>query len=161
MTPATIRVYEPAMCCSSGLCGPDVDPDLLRFSADVDSLERQGVVVERCNLAQQPAVFVAEPRVRQLLQEGGEAVLPVVLVGGEVKTSGRYPSRDLLAEWVGLGSGAGARDERVAELAAIARIEQHAERPLDKQAAPLPLAAAPSGCCSPASGAGATSASCC
>jgi AhpD family alkylhydroperoxidase len=203
MTHPTIRVFDPAMCCSSGVCGPDVDPELLRFSADVDWLKGEGVAVERFNLAQQPAAFVAEPLVRQLLQEHGEGALPLVLVDGEVKSSGRHPTREMMAEWAGLGVDTGAWDARVAELAAIAasvavscvsclsaheqrarnlgisvadvrravdmgravreasvaRIEQHAERLLQKQAAPLPAAGATSACCGPASGAG--SSSCC
>ena len=42
---ATIRVFDPAMCCSTGVCGPSVDPDLARFAADVDWLQKQGVTV--------------------------------------------------------------------------------------------------------------------
>ena len=120
MTPPTIRVFDPALCCATGLCGPDVDLELLRFSADLDWLQGEGVQVERYNLAQQPGAFVAEPLVRQLLEERGEDVLPLVLVADEVKSSERYPSRELLAEWAGLQSPAGLWDARVAELAAIA-----------------------------------------
>jgi hypothetical protein len=47
----TIRVFDPAMCCSTGVCGPSVDPDLARFAADVDWLQKQGVKVERFNLS--------------------------------------------------------------------------------------------------------------
>ena len=57
----TIRVFDPAMCCSSGVCGPSVDPQLARFSADLDWLKAQGVSVERFNLAQQPAAFAEDP----------------------------------------------------------------------------------------------------
>ncbi len=31
----TIEVFDPAMCCSTGVCGPQVDPDLARFAADL------------------------------------------------------------------------------------------------------------------------------
>ena len=30
----TIRVFDPAMCCSTGVCGPSVEPDLARFAAE-------------------------------------------------------------------------------------------------------------------------------
>jgi len=30
------------MCCSARVCGPSVDPDLARFAADVDWLQKQG-----------------------------------------------------------------------------------------------------------------------
>ena len=58
---STIRVFDPAMCCSSGVCGPSVDPELTRFAADVAWLQQQGVTIERFNLAQQPAAFAASP----------------------------------------------------------------------------------------------------
>lgn len=49
-----VRVFDPAMCCSTGICGPSVDPQLVRFAADLDWLKGQGVSVERFNLSQQP-----------------------------------------------------------------------------------------------------------
>lgn len=98
-----VRVFDPAMCCSSGVCGPSVDPKLARFSADLDWLKQQGVSVERFNLAQQPAVFAEDPTVRAALEAKGEAGLPVVKVDGAVKISGEYPSRADLAAWAGLG----------------------------------------------------------
>jgi hypothetical protein len=50
------------MCCSTGVCGPGVDPQLARFAADVAWLQGQGVTVERFNLAQQPAPSPRLPR---------------------------------------------------------------------------------------------------
>ncbi len=32
---ARIQVYDPAMCCSTGVCGPEVDPVLVRFATDL------------------------------------------------------------------------------------------------------------------------------
>ena len=102
-----IRVFDPAMCCSSGVCGPSVDPQLARFSADLDWLKTQGVSVERFNLAQQPAAFAADQSVRSALETKGEAGLPVVKVNGEIKSSGVYPSRSELSSWAGVGEPAG------------------------------------------------------
>jgi len=99
-----LEVYDPAMCCSTGLCGPQVDPVLARVAADLKWLQERGVEVRRFNLSQSPAAFVANERIHQLLTEQGEAALPVVMVGGEVAASGCYPEREELARWVGLGS---------------------------------------------------------
>jgi hypothetical protein len=55
-----VRVFDPAMCCSTGVCGPSVDPQLARFSADLEWLKSQGVSVERFNLAQEPAAFAED-----------------------------------------------------------------------------------------------------
>lgn len=93
-----VRVFDPAMCCSTGVCGPSVDPQLVRFAADLDWLKSQGAAVQRFNLAQEPAAFV-EDAVRQALETKGEAALPLVMVDGVVKSTGTYPSREQLAQW--------------------------------------------------------------
>ncbi len=102
---ATIRVFDPAMCCSTGICGPSVDPQLVRFAADLEWLRSQGLSVERFNLSQQPAAFAEDAAVRHALETRGEAGLPLVKVNGEVKSSGSYPTRDQLAAWAELSIG--------------------------------------------------------
>lgn len=57
-----IRVFDPPMCCSTGVCGPSVDPELVRFSADLDWLKAQGVTVERYNLSSSPSTSRVMPR---------------------------------------------------------------------------------------------------
>jgi AhpD family alkylhydroperoxidase len=116
----TVRVFDPAMCCSTGVCGPSVDPGLARFAADLDWLERQGVSVERFNLAQQPAAFADDAAVKAALEAHGEAGLPLVKVNGEVKSRGKYPTRAELAAWAGIGAPMPSIfTEAVAELVAI------------------------------------------
>ncbi len=92
-----VDVYDPAMCCSTGVCGPEVDPVLVAFAADLEWLAGQGVTVARHNLAQEPAAFVASTLVNQALADNGVECLPVVLVDGRLLTMGAYPSRDQLA----------------------------------------------------------------
>jgi AhpD family alkylhydroperoxidase len=115
-----VRVFDPAMCCSTGVCGPSVDPRLARFAADLDWLKSQGVAVERFNLSQQPGAFVEDPAVKATLETKGEAGLPLVKVNGAVKSSGVYPSRDDLAAWTGVGAPEPSLfTDAVAELVAI------------------------------------------
>jgi len=116
-----IEVYDPAMCCSTGVCGPSVDPQLVRFSADLEWLKSQGISVERFNLAQQPGAFAQDAAVKAALMMGGDEVnLPLVKVDGKVKSSGVYPSRAELAEWAGIGAVTLALfTDAVAELVAI------------------------------------------
>ncbi|HET9929417.1 MAG TPA: arsenite efflux transporter metallochaperone ArsD [Polyangiaceae bacterium] len=99
---AVVRVFDPPMCCATGVCGPGVDPELARFSADLEWLKRQGIVVERFNLAQQPGAFVENALVKQALTERGNACLPLVLVDERVAVEGMYPSRDTLAALAGV-----------------------------------------------------------
>src|ERR1017187_4636743 len=115
-----LDIYDPAMCCSTGVCGPEVDPKLVRFAADLKWLQEQGVEVERFNLSQSPAAFVENEQVKQALTDHGEAALPMVLAGGRVSATGRYPERDELATWSGLASSApGIYSPAVNELVAI------------------------------------------
>ncbi|MFN2426733.1 MAG: arsenite efflux transporter metallochaperone ArsD [Candidatus Binatia bacterium] len=98
----TVHVFDPAMCCSSGVCGTSVDPRLARFAADLDWLRSQGVAVERFNLSQQPAAFAADTEVKDALETKGEEALPLVKVNGDVRSIGTYPSREELAAWAGV-----------------------------------------------------------
>lgn len=98
----TIQVYDPAMCCSSGVCGPEVDPKLVQFAADLKRLQEQGVGVRRFNLAQNTAAFVEHEQVKMALTEKGEAALPMVFVGETVVASGAYPTHGELSGALGL-----------------------------------------------------------
>jgi hypothetical protein len=99
-----VQVFDPTLCCSSGVCGTDVDQKLVDFSADVDWAKQQGAVIERFNLAQQPMAFAENATVRGLLERSGESVLPITLVDGEVAFAGRYPSREDLTRWLGVAA---------------------------------------------------------
>jgi len=98
----TIQVFDPALCCSTGVCGVDVDQALVGFSADVDWAKQNGVHIERFNLAQQPMAFAENQLVKGYLERSGEEALPLILVDGEVALAGRYPHRSELARWTGM-----------------------------------------------------------
>jgi AhpD family alkylhydroperoxidase len=129
-TKSVIEVYDPPMCCASGVCGPDPDPQLTRFSADLAWLRHKGVEVHRHNLAQEPLVFARNADVKRLMTENNGDGLPVILVDGKVMQHGAYPDRGELARWLGLpedepaqedpeGRRAGMVTPAVAELIAI------------------------------------------
>ncbi|MFN7150053.1 MAG: arsenite efflux transporter metallochaperone ArsD [Microthrixaceae bacterium] len=118
----TIQVFDPAMCCSTGVCGPSVDPALAAFAGDLDWLAQQGVEVSRVNLGQEPGLFVENEQVKTLLDTDGEAALPAVFVDGELRSSGRFPSRDELASWAAVRASAGSpavSEAVIVELAAV------------------------------------------
>ncbi len=91
-----IEIYDPAMCCSSGMCGPSIDPVLVKMNEAVLALKKQGVEVTRFNLAQQPKEFMANKTVADLLHKNGKKALPVTMVNGEVFKTGEYPSYEEL-----------------------------------------------------------------
>lgn len=98
----TIEVFEPALCCSTGVCGPDVPQELVTFSADADWLRGLGAKVVRHNLAAEPQAFAGRPPVLDFLRVSGSQGLPVVLVDGTVMMTGRYPTRAELGRWAGM-----------------------------------------------------------
>jgi AhpD family alkylhydroperoxidase len=116
---ANMQIFDPAMCCASGVCGVDVDQALVTFAADLDWLKSQGAQVTRFNLGQQPLEFAQQPQIRELLQTEGDKALPAILIDEELKSSGRYPSRDELAGWAGISREASLFTDQVAELVAI------------------------------------------
>lgn len=103
-----VQIYDKPMCCSTGVCGPQVDPVLPRFAADLDWLKSQGHQVERFNLAQQPDAFIANPEVHQLLATQGTDCLPLVVVDGAIVSRKGYPSREMLTLWTGQAGAAAA-----------------------------------------------------
>ena len=88
----SLQVYDQPMCCSTGLCGTEIDPALVSFAALLTQLSQQGVKVERYNLGQQPMAFIQNPAVKALLDTEGVAALPLLFVDGEVRLKGRYPT---------------------------------------------------------------------
>ena len=94
-----VEIYDKAMCCSTGVCGPQVDPVLPRFAADLDWLKSQGHAVTRFNLSQNPAEFAKHGLVKQMLADQGVECLPLVIVDDRVVSRSEYPSRDNLALW--------------------------------------------------------------
>jgi hypothetical protein len=96
----TIQVYDPAMCCATGICGTHVDPDLVNFAALLAQLANRGIQIERYNLAKQPLAFAKNAAVKELLQSEGTAALPVVFWDGEIHLKGRYPTQDERRGWI-------------------------------------------------------------
>jgi len=101
-----IQVFDPALCCSTGVCGVDVDQQLVSFSADVEWAKQNGAQIERFNLAQQPMAFAENQTVKGFLERSGQEALPLILVNGEIALAGRYPNRTEIARWAGIAEAA-------------------------------------------------------
>ncbi len=98
----TITVYDPPLCCATGVCGTSVDPKLAQFAGDLEWLRVQGIAVQRYNLAQEPEKFIENTAVKAVLERSGDEELPVILAGEELVSCGRFPGRDELAQFAGL-----------------------------------------------------------
>lgn len=87
-----VQIYDPPMCCPTGLCGPTVDPVLLDVNEAVITLKAEGVTVERYLLNSQPQAFFANPEVLKMVRERQMAALPITVVDGRVVKTGAYPT---------------------------------------------------------------------
>ena len=96
-----MEIFEQAMCCPTGLCGPSIDPELLRVSTVLDTLKQHGIDVGRYNLTSAPLKFVQTKAVTDFLQHHGPEDLPLILVDGAVQFAGRYPTNDEFASLIG------------------------------------------------------------
>ncbi|MDO5736452.1 MAG: arsenite efflux transporter metallochaperone ArsD [Propionibacteriaceae bacterium] len=97
-----IRVFEPPLCCNTGVCGPELDQNLVTFTADLNHLATSGADISRFNLASDPAAFAANPGVLAFLKTAGSENLPLVLVDDVTVLTGRYPTRAELTRYAGM-----------------------------------------------------------
>ena len=109
-----IRVFEPALCCNTGVCGPELDQALVDFTADLTHLQTQGVDIARHNLANDPMAFASDESARAFLQVAGSDGLPLTLVDGVTVMTGTYPTRSQLLRFAGV-----AQDQAVTPAGAL------------------------------------------
>ena len=95
-----IEIFDPAMCCPTGLCGTNIDPELMRIAVVIETLKKQGIIVTRHNLRDEPQVYVSNKTVN--LQKHGADALPITLVDGEIAVSKTYPTTKQMSEWTGI-----------------------------------------------------------
>jgi len=97
-----VEIFDPAMCCASGVCGPTLDPELIAVNDTIMALKKQGVRVERYNLSQQLKSFMDNKIVAELIHRNGKKSLPITLINGTVFKSGAYASYEALCEALGI-----------------------------------------------------------
>ncbi|KFF60568.1 hypothetical protein JF66_03555 [Cryobacterium sp. MLB-32] len=149
---AVIRIYEPALCCDTGVCGVDVDQSLVELTAAVRSLRERGADIERHNLATDPIAFTTDDTVRAFMHVVGSSGLPLTIVDGVTVATGAYPARSQLLAYAGLAPAGLAPDD-----------ETPVERPQLGLTESRPDRKAESGCCSASAASAASdgSGSCC
>ena len=90
------------MCCATGICGPSVDPELLRVTMMINQIKANGGHVERYNLTDNPMTFVTEVKINRLLNTEGIDVLPITMLNDEVVKTGSYISDDEMLKLLNL-----------------------------------------------------------
>jgi hypothetical protein len=94
-----VEIFDPAMCCSTGVCGPSIDPELTRMANAVYTLEKRGFDISRYNLANDPGAFADHEVINRILHDEGPDALPVTLVDGKQAAVGKYPSNEDFSKW--------------------------------------------------------------
>ncbi|MCX7771967.1 MAG: arsenite efflux transporter metallochaperone ArsD [Clostridia bacterium] len=107
-----LSLYEPPMCCPTGLCGVSVDPELLRISTVLSNLKKNGIVVERYNLTSAPQEFVKNQEVNAILSSQGMNALPLTMVDGKIVMTKRYPTNAELSELLEIDQGVLAQESK-------------------------------------------------
>lgn len=97
-----MSIYEPALCCETGICGVSIDPELIRISTTLNVLNKNGIKVERYNLNNAPIEFVRNQIINKFVNEKGVDDLPVVMLDGEIIITGRYPTKEEFIELLGI-----------------------------------------------------------
>lgn len=95
-----MSIYEPALCCDTGICGVSVDTELLRISTVINALKKNGVGIDRFNLNNAPMAFVNNKVINNFINEKGVDGLPAVMLDDEIIITGRYPSNEEIISYL-------------------------------------------------------------
>ena len=88
----TVEIFDPPMCCPTGMCGPTIDQALLNVNEMILTLQSDDVSVVRYQMTSHPQAFLNNADVMRLVREQQMAALPITVVGGKVIKAGEYPT---------------------------------------------------------------------
>ncbi|HEY5589383.1 MAG TPA: arsenite efflux transporter metallochaperone ArsD [Paludibacter sp.] len=95
-----LEIFEPSLCCDSGVCGPEPDKALIELQNSIQLLKKVGVETKRYAINQAPLVFVQNAVVRDFIKGNGPGKLPLTLLDNKIIKSGAYPTIVELKELV-------------------------------------------------------------
>jgi hypothetical protein len=92
MSENSLIIYEGAMCCSSGVCGPEPDKELIEFNETLKkiTLEFDDLEITRAGLSNDVQMFLENKEVSQILKEEGKDILPITAINGKIIAKKRY-----------------------------------------------------------------------
>lgn len=95
-----VKIFDPALCCPTGLCGVNIDPELMRIAVVIESLKKKGITIERFNLRDHPQVYVDNKTINECLMKESAEVLPITTLDGEIVLTKQYPTNAQIAGWM-------------------------------------------------------------
>jgi hypothetical protein len=81
---ADIEIFDPPLCCPTGLCGPSLDQTLLDVSEMIQRFQSEGYSIKRYQMTSHPQAFISNPEVMRLVREKQMDALPITMVHGKV-----------------------------------------------------------------------------
>lgn len=96
----TIKIYDSALCCPTGLCGVNIDPELMRIAIIVETLKQKGIIIERFNLRDHPEVYLTTKVINDALALDGSEIFPIITIDGDIVLKKAYPSNAQIADWL-------------------------------------------------------------
>jgi hypothetical protein len=95
-TTLDIEIFDPPLCCPTGLCGPVLDTTLVDLADAVSTLTAEGHTVVRHMMTSDPQAFMRNKTVYDLIKARQLEALPITVVRGQVVKTSAYPSLDEL-----------------------------------------------------------------
>lgn len=91
-----VEVFDPPLCCPTGLCGPVLDTTLLDLGETIVALQAEGLAVTRHMMTTDPQAFMRNREVYEAIKARQLEVLPITVVRGRIVKTGAYPTLDEL-----------------------------------------------------------------
>jgi hypothetical protein len=103
MAKDTIIIFEGALCCSTGICGPEPNKALIDLNENLKRLknERPDVEIARASLTFNLETFLEHEEILDMVKAQGPDILPVTTLNGKVVAERRYPTYEEFNELLG------------------------------------------------------------
>jgi Arsenical resistance operon protein ArsD len=94
LTALDVEIFDPPLCCPTGLCGPVLDTTLVDLGEAINALQADGRTVVRHMMTADPQAFMRNREVYQLIRERQLAALPITVVRGQIVKTDAYATLD-------------------------------------------------------------------
>ena len=92
MSENNLIIYEGAMCCSTGVCGPEPDKELIEFNETLKKINEEfgDLKIIRASLSFDVKMFLENKEIFQLVKVNGQEILPITTVNGKIIAKKKY-----------------------------------------------------------------------
>jgi hypothetical protein len=95
-----LEIFEPSLCCASGVCGPEPDKALIDLQNTIQILSKAGIDLKRYAINQVPLAFTSNPVVKKFITTEGPGKLPITLLNGQLIKKEGYPTLEELTRHI-------------------------------------------------------------